>query len=445
MESSYHNRDFERFLRQNADQYRMFPSERVWKNIHHNLHQRNRWYGYALALLLLTTATVTGVMLIPSNRNIQLADRLPEVSTRIPIPAATLPATSADSEPLIAPLRKERTTENENLYSASQNLFVADNNPIYSGGTEPAQVAEEVAATAEQLAPRAIAFIRNSVAPVVSIPEPEFIAIITRPAPLLAVKKKPQAAPVTAQPEITEEIQVETVSTVSDDTQPPVTAGVTEAEEKETQPAAEPAELKQKAAEFPMTIESVVNSYTRKKNKFTLQAYFTPTVSYRRLNEDNQFLSETQARTTPSNTMVAISDVENIVTHKPDLGLQLGVNAGYTLSPRLTFVTGLQFNVNKYDIRAYNYPAERGTIALMSSPYNTSVERETTYRNYSGGRAADWLHNLYFSASLPVGLQYRLSGAGKNEIGVAGTLQATYLLGNKNYMLNTDYKNYIEV
>src|SRR5690349_1373079 len=69
MENSYHNRDFERYLKQNADQYRMFPSEKVWKNIHGALHTRRRWYGIGLALLLLTTAAVTGVMLMPGNKS----------------------------------------------------------------------------------------------------------------------------------------------------------------------------------------------------------------------------------------------------------------------------------------------------------------------------------------------------------------------------------------
>ena len=64
MESNYSNRDFEQFVKQNADQYRMFPSEKVWKNIHNTLHTRRKWYGAGLAfLLLLTAGAVTWVML----------------------------------------------------------------------------------------------------------------------------------------------------------------------------------------------------------------------------------------------------------------------------------------------------------------------------------------------------------------------------------------------
>ena len=44
------NRDFEQFVKQNADQYRMFPSEKVWNGIHNSLHTRRRWYGFGLTL-----------------------------------------------------------------------------------------------------------------------------------------------------------------------------------------------------------------------------------------------------------------------------------------------------------------------------------------------------------------------------------------------------------
>jgi hypothetical protein len=37
-----------------------------------------------------------------------------------------------------------------------------------------------------------------------------------------------------------------------------------------------------------------------------------------------------------------------------------------------------------------------------------------------------------------------VSGAGKTEIGIGGTIQPTYILGNRTYLLTTDYKNYVQ-
>src|SRR6185295_4112031 len=69
MESNFNNRDFEQFVKQNADQYRMFPSEKVWKGIHNALHTRKRWYGIGLTFLLLTVGTVTWVMVSSPDRD----------------------------------------------------------------------------------------------------------------------------------------------------------------------------------------------------------------------------------------------------------------------------------------------------------------------------------------------------------------------------------------
>ena len=63
MERNIHNKDFEQFVKKNADQYRMYPSEKVWKGIYSALHTRRRWYGIGLGLLLLSTVAVTWVMM----------------------------------------------------------------------------------------------------------------------------------------------------------------------------------------------------------------------------------------------------------------------------------------------------------------------------------------------------------------------------------------------
>ena len=83
MESNFNNRDFEQFVKQNADQYRMFPSEKVWDNINNTLHTRRRWYGIGLTLLLLTTGVVTWVMLLsPSGKKQQLASNTTITSSK---------------------------------------------------------------------------------------------------------------------------------------------------------------------------------------------------------------------------------------------------------------------------------------------------------------------------------------------------------------------------
>src|SRR5687767_2696883 len=63
MERQFNNGDFEKLLRDNANQYRMYPSEKVWKGIHSALHTRRRWYGLTAAVLFLITGSVVSIFI----------------------------------------------------------------------------------------------------------------------------------------------------------------------------------------------------------------------------------------------------------------------------------------------------------------------------------------------------------------------------------------------
>ncbi len=196
-----------------------------------------------------------------------------------------------------------------------------------------------------------------------------------------------------------------------------------------------------------MTIESVVNSYQHisKGKKLSWNLYFTPTISYRELKENKTFLRALQAGTTTPISNVYVPDINSVVTHKPDLGFQLGLTAGYPLSRTLTLTGGLQFTISKYDIKAYSYPREQATITLSNDYGGTNnLSTFTSYRNI-GGFKANWLRNLYVSASIPIGLEVKVAGNKKGYVGAGATIQPTYVLDNRSYLLSTDFKNYAEM
>ena len=63
MERQFNNGDFEKLLRDNANQYRMYPSEKVWKGIHSALHTRRRWYGLTAAIMFLVTGSIVSIII----------------------------------------------------------------------------------------------------------------------------------------------------------------------------------------------------------------------------------------------------------------------------------------------------------------------------------------------------------------------------------------------
>jgi hypothetical protein len=404
MEKNYNNRDFEQFVKQNADQYRMFPSEKVWEGIHNTLHTRRKWYGFGLALLIFTATAVTFLML-------NSAERKQEAAVAANIIAETKQTSTPgnnNTAAIIAPVQIAATNKNNEA-----TILVSEKTT-----TKPINVSKERITKNIQETPSAIVNSFTSVNNPVALNDTKQDELITISLP--ATKNSINTP-------------------IADNTMDEVAS-------KEERPIAEA----HKSDFNPMTIESITNSFVQVKRnkKLSWQFFINPTVSYRRLKENKPFIESAQtgnASTVPLLIYAYTPDVNSIVTHRPDIGFQLGFSAGYPLTKRLTLTSGLQFNVSKYDIRAYSGSGEVATIALNTgSRSGSSVYTYTTYRNI-GGYRADWLHNFYLSASAPVGLELRLGNKTKSYVGVAANLQPTYVLGNRAYLISTDYKNYAEI
>jgi len=433
MESNFNNNDFERFLKQNADQYRMFPSENVWDGIHNTLHTRRRWHGLWLALLLLTTGTVTWIMLTTTSGNKKeqiIAARKPEAkketATLPPSELVTTPKANRISKPPIA----SPGNQEKNIFLATEVLESPESTADITGVDKASTVA--LAPVSTSLGNISASF---PAAPVNPARNPS--AIVTRTAPRQPENLNEAPAVVVAAKPV--------IPSIADDliTDPAAISGMNE-KQTETAP-----ELNSEDQVYPLTIESVINSYSvaRKTRKAKWQLYITPTVTYRKLNENKQFINSARSNMSPT-ALTYSPDLNNLVTHRPDLGLQLGVSMAYPLTKKLSLLTGLQFNISKYDIWAYNYPSEIATVALSNDYGGTStVSTVTNYRIVGVNRAnkANWLRNFYYSVSVPVGLEYKAFKTRRAFVGVAATLQPTYVLGNRAYVISTDYKNYMEV
>lgn len=386
MESNYRNREFEDFIKESADQYRMFPSDRVWKGINNTLHTRRKWYGAGLAFLLLLTGTaVTWVMM----------------SYPVPKNEKTAMVASAGKTP---------------VRQAAETPSTTIQNPILPFSKPPV-------ATGIAIRPATIPNTPSPVAEAADLPDMNSFQEEKTPGIIVSVPAIQRSRPATAIPD-----EPESSSNV-------VVAGAPVAEQT--------AEKKtvQHELSYPLTIESVTNSYQPEKarKKISWQLYLTPTVSYRKLSENNSQSFE--------NALLAgfpfatLTDVNKAVTHKPDMGFQLGLTARYPVSKSLKLRAGVQFNMNRYDIRAFAYNPEVATITLDGSNGATAVSTWTYYRNYSGYKT-NWLKNLYFSVSVPIGAELKLFGNDKTNIGIAGTIQPTYIIKDRAYLLSTDYKNY---
>lgn len=357
MDGKNNDREFEQFLKDNADNHRLYPADSVWESIHARLHPKKRWPLTVLLLLAFTTGSITWFG--PGERSIESIRRTDKVEAAVAMAKANYVSNAL--------------ANNKVSGSSNQEIRVAstESSPIPASQIEPA------------------------------------IAVIEAPA-----KTYNEATAI-----------AETAASVS-------TTAITSNEPS-----------------YPLSIESVTNSYQRQKHspRFHWQLHFTPTVSYRSLKEDQKFIA--QARMNLSASPLAVTtELSNVINHRPDLGMQLGLLGTYPLGKRLDLIAGLQFNVSKYDIKAFNYPTEVATIALVNAwGGSTAVSTVTSFRSNGFTNKASWLRNYYYSISAPVGLEWRILGKKQNHWGFSTTVQPTYMVGNRSYIISMDYQNYAEV
>jgi hypothetical protein len=400
MERQFHNEDFERLLRNNADQYRMYPSEKVWKGIYASLHSRRRWYGItALAMLLITGSIITIFILNNDSdvSNITETKNTPGSAVRLRL---TTPAGSVA-------LKKEGQLKGSPRKTAD--IALTENNGNNTGSVEM----NFYSATDDG---EIIAETRNNIPGVIADFSPFKVAV--------ADDSKPEAV-----------ISAKELSLLNNRLNPVIPV-VEKTTEKET---TQGEKTKDKTAEL-MAIASnnaPVNPKI-KSAKVTAQFYFTPTISYRKLSENKSYPSAQPFGIT------RFTDVNNVVNHKPAMGFEFGIEGHYSLNSRLSVKTGLQFNINRYDIRAYSHPTEIATIALNSGTPRDSVAALSNYRNFSG-YSPNWLENFYFQVAMPVGAELIIADNKKIRWGVAGTIQPTYVIGDRAYLISSDYKNYAKV
>ena len=61
MEDNNYKDEFELFLKESADEFRMVPSRKVWFSLYNNLHPDRRWPSMAVCLLILTAVLYLGI------------------------------------------------------------------------------------------------------------------------------------------------------------------------------------------------------------------------------------------------------------------------------------------------------------------------------------------------------------------------------------------------
>jgi hypothetical protein len=371
MERNSTNENLEHFLRQNAEDFRIHPSPKVWEGISENLNKRKRRFYVGLITLLISSSILGYTILELSTSRVTKTN-----------PAVTTPTNTQTGilKNKIAPSIAGSNITTAGSSQQQTSLYLNKRVPASGAVMETTLINEEnVSATQKESWLAELYLTRNN-------------------------------NNLLLQPSIY---------------QNPLNIANIAIEDKSN------------------STEDVANK-TSKTKKLSFMFFFTPTVSYRKLSENKSYLRSPSPLGTPY-SYAALYDVNNAVTHKPSIGLELGFTSKYALTKNVKLRAGIQFNINRYDIKAFKYMPEVATIALNTGRSGVEVVTAgSNYRNFNGGQD-EWLKNFYFQASVPIGAEVKLHGNDKMYIGAASTIQPTYVLGERAYLITSDYKNYAQV
>lgn len=383
--------EFDQFLQQSADGLRMHPSDKVWKNIANELERKKKRSGslFLLALLLISGSYIAFELAQNNNH--------PQTAYQVPIAQQALLQPADLSRKL-----KLETASSGNL-SIKKSSRKAAQNQERSSDITIEQAFIPLPAIADTLA--ATAMLQDQIVTVV----------------------QPAEMPLTASIE-----QSTATSLIADSISQPHSV-VNSTSQADLVVTTEPESA----------TTAVLPKPLNKAPKISWQVFATPTVSYRILSDNKSYRRPLLSPAIPAN-FSALYGINDMVIHKPDLGLEFGVVARYPLSRNVNLRTGFQINVSRYDIKAFSYVPEVATIALNNGPRVDSVRAISNYRNFAGG-IGDWLQNFYLQASIPIGLEWKVATTRKMHWSVASSIQPSYLLGNRSYMITADYKNYARI
>ena len=383
-ERNLYNDEFERQLKEKADQFKMYPSDKVWNEVHSSLHTRKRRFVVGMSFLIGSILFLAGTQLISPVHNTSPRSIPAKINT------TAKPATSADL-PDFTP---------GNFESAPLN-----NSADHHGSDE-----NQSGTTSFLLRPV------NASAK--SAPEMQESLLEKNTSHVKPVQPAEQTVSRKSEATISMNDLMESMQSVLSNPAPDIIAS-------------------EIIPEKPVTQVSRNHS-----DRYSWEIYVTPTLNTHYLNGIN-YRTMAQALPTAPIMVVHIANVNGFVDNTPVLGYNVGGNILYRISKNISLKAGLEFSFSRYYINTYNSSPGQSSATLSSyfgyvadSLINMSNGISTIDKN------PDRFQNKYYQLSVPLGVDMKVVSKGKFQVHLGATLQPSYLLNTDAYVLSNDFSSY---
>lgn len=429
MEKNFYNDNFELLLKDTTDDFRMYPSKRVWHSLYNDLHPGKRWPSLAVCLLLISSVLYIGI----SNNN-----SINSISRRIA------------AENILASTRLGSGNNND---PSAQNRLAINNQVVPLNVSKPVRAKDRPTESSTNSADFTTVYIdavipnfentsSTPIAPVVTINDPSILLSnsfeagkMIKAIPYKVFNSSPASVIIhndLAIPTIIQTQEIDVVKQVL-------------AKTLNTPGVNMKADLKNNKEELAWIEDYALHnkSFARKwRTKRSIQYYITPSIGYRQLNKNTSY--------EPASTLIVSNpginrNINDILSQNAAINLEAGTVVLFDLSKSFRLKTGVQFNYTNYITNAFElkHPTQTTLLLndmrngyLMLAPYNS------IYAN-TAGISPKKLNNKTIQISIPVGADFKLAGRNKLKWYAGATIQPTLVASGNAYLISSDAKNYI--
>ncbi len=384
-----HEDEFEKQLREKADQFKMYPSDKVWNEVHSSLHTRRRRFVAGMSVLVGGILILAGSQLIYPSKN--TSGKILASKAATPVKTTTVAdlhnyTASAFTSPEAGQAENQETDENLHakvpfVHRGSSGMEVPE---VLSNSLASAAEKTQIAEHPKMIQQSGAGVSGKAIAP---IPEPD---------------------------------------------------------QNETTPMGKPSSAFNSLSSESITDNTATHLTHTRNERFSWEIYVVPGFNMHYLNNLN-LQSMQQAIPTSPIMVVHVANVNGFVDNTPVLGYDIGGNILYRVSKMVSLKAGLDFSFSRYYIRAYDNGPSSSSVALSSYyGYVSNSQVNSASGAPAVSKNPQQYQNRYYSLSLPVGVDMNVAGSGKLQLHVGATLQPTYLLNTDAYVLSDDYSSYVK-
>jgi hypothetical protein len=409
MENQKYQDEFEQFLHDEVKQHRMYPSDRVWTNIRTELHGHRSWPALTfISLFIVTALTLSTVLSTQENFHPQPLS-IPNVAKVEQETIAAHQAAGEKSRHYFSTLAPVNITKNtiDAIDYPDTDIF-ATNNSLSKA---------EITFTKESIQQQTIT--RTKTASTLSL-----LPNTSSSNPVNEALQKDESVPTSNATLTTANAIIPAKDILSHENDPAADDYLKDFQYTKSQKSQQ---------RFPVS-------------KFGFQFYITPSTSYRRLSDEKvrEIIQPGVAALPVNAPLNQPSNVNEVVRHRPAVGLEVGFAVLYNITSRLKLKTGLQLNIRQYHIETFQSRTyDPTTISLINFNGVENITRFSPYNNNVGYKQTE-LENKVYQLAIPVGIQWDVIKGKHVGVNMEASVQPTFNLNKSVYLLSTDYRHYAE-